>query len=231
MPAAMAEAPAVIKACVFDAYGTLFDVNSAAAKLASEIGANWLRLAETWRAKQLQYTWLRSLMGAHTDFEQVTGDALDFALAQAGIADTDLRRRLMALYFTLDAYPEVPDMLRRLKAKGLKTAILSNGSPAMLAAAVQSAGIGGDLDAVLSVEAAGTYKPHARVYGLGTAHFGVAPSAILFLSSNGWDAHGAAHFGFRVFWVNRFGQPPERLPGAPERVLSDLATLPDLVGS
>ncbi|WP_119420875.1 haloacid dehalogenase type II [Desertibaculum subflavum] len=225
----MAEAVAGVRACVFDAYGTLFDVNSAAARLAGEIGESWLKLAETWRAKQLQYTWLRSLMGAHADFEQVTGEALDFALAQSGIADADLRRRLMALYFTLDAYPEVPDMLRRLKAKGLKTAILSNGSPAMLDAAVKSAGIASSLDAVLSVEDAGIYKPHGSVYRLATAHFGVDPAAILFLSSNGWDAHGAAHFGFRVFWVNRFGQPPERLPGAPERVLSDLRTLPELV--
>lgn len=225
----MAEALAGIRACVFDAYGTLFDVNSAAAKLAAEIGESWLRLAETWRAKQLQYTWLRSLMGAHADFEQVTGDALDYAMAQVGIANPDLRRRLMALYFTLDAYPEVPEMLRRLKAKGLKTAILSNGSPAMLDAAVKSAGIAGSLDAVLSVEDAGIYKPHASVYRLATSHFNVSPAAILFMSSNGWDAHGAAHFGFRVFWVNRFGQPPERLPGAPERVLSDLSALPDLV--
>jgi 2-haloacid dehalogenase len=159
----------------------------------------------------------------------VTGDALDFALAQVGIADADLRRRLMALYFTLDTYPEVPGMLRRLKAKGLNCAILSNGSPAMLDAAVKSAGIAGDLDAVLSIEAAGIYKPHASVYRLATAHFNIKPAEVLFLSSNGWDAHGAAHFGFRVFWVNRFGQPPERLPGAPERVLNDLAGLPELV--
>jgi 2-haloacid dehalogenase len=229
MSGAMAESLGGISACVFDAYGTLFDVNSAAAKLAGEIGGNWLKLAETWRAKQLQYTWLRSLMGAHADFEQVTGDALDYALAQVGLADVDLRRRLMALYFTLDAYPEVPDMLRRLKAKGLKTAILSNGSPAMLDAAVKSAGIAADVNAVLSVEDAGIYKPHASVYRLATDHFNVAPGAILFMSSNGWDAHGAAHFGFRVFWINRFGQPPERLPGRPERVLSDLSGLPDLV--
>lgn len=227
----MAEALAGIRACVFDAYGTLFDVNSAAAKLAGEIGESWLKLAETWRAKQLQYTWLRSLMGAHADFEQVTGEALDYALAQAGIADADLRRRLMALYFTLDPYPEVPEMLRRLKAKGLKTAILSNGSPAMLDAAVKSAGIASSLDAVLSVEDAGIYKPHASVYRLATAHFDVPPAAILFMSSNGWDAHGAAHFGFRVFWVNRFGQPPERLPGSPERVLSDLGALPELLAA
>ena len=226
----MAEVTTGIRACVFDAYGTLFDVNSAAAKLAGEIGEGWPKLAEIWRTKQLQYSWLRSLMGAHADFQQVTGDALDFALAQLGIADADLRGRLMALYFTLDAYPEVPDMLRRLKARGLKTAILSNGSPAMLKAAVTSAGIADDLDAVLSVEDAGIYKPHASVYRLATAHFDLAPAAILFLSSNGWDAHGAAHFGFRVFWVNRFGQPSEHLPGAPERVLKDLAALPDLVG-
>jgi 2-haloacid dehalogenase len=226
----MAETPAAIRACVFDAYGTLFDVNSAAAKLAGEIGDTWPRLAETWRARQLQYSWLRSLMGRHADFEQVTAEALGFALASVGIADPDLERRLMALYDRLDVFPEVPAVLRRLKALGMRTAILSNGAPRMLEAAVTSAGIAGELDATLSIEAAGIYKPHPSVYRLATDRFGARPDEILFLSSNGWDAHGAKQFGFRVFWVNRFGQPPERLPGTPDRVLTDLSPLPDLIG-
>lgn len=227
----MAEPVSGIRACVFDAYGTLFDVHSAARTLAPEIGAGWTQLADTWRAKQLQYTWLRSLMGAHADFEQVTREALDHALDAAGITGPSIAGRLMALYRHLDAYPEVPAVLRALKAKGLFTAILSNGSPAMLEAAVGHAGIAADLDAVLSVEAAGIYKPHPSVYALAARHFGLGPEAILFLSSNGWDAHGAAHFGFRVLWVNRFRQPVERLPGRVLATLDDLSPLPDLVAA
>ncbi len=225
----MAEPVSGIKACVFDAYGTLFDVNSAAARLAPELGENWLRLAETWRSRQLQYTWLRSLMGAHADFERVTREALDIALETVGIANPVLADRLMALYFHLDAYPEVPAVLRALKARELHTAILSNGSPRMLAAAVGNAGIAPDLDAVLSVEAVGVYKPHPSVYALATGHFGIAKDEVLFLSSNGWDAHGAAHFGFRVVWINRFRQPVERLPGRVLSTLDDLSALPGLV--
>jgi len=225
----MAEPVSGIRACVFDAYGTLFDVNSAAARLAPELGGNWLRLAETWRSRQLQYTWLRSLMGAHADFEQVTREALDIALETVGIANPALADRLMALYLHLDAYPEVPAVLRALKAKGLRTAILSNGSPRMLAAAAGNAGIAADLDAVLSVETVGVYKPHPSVYALATGHFGIAKDEVLFLSSNGWDAHGAAHFGFRVVWINRFRQPVEQLPGRVLATLDELSALPGLV--
>lgn len=219
-----------IRACVFDAYGTLFDFNAAAAHCRDELGENADRLSEIWRTKQLQYTWLRSLMNAYADFWQVTGDALDYGMATLHIDDPDLRRRLMQLYRSLDAYPEVPDMLARLKAGGISAAILSNGSPEMLASAVDNAGIGDRLDAVLSVDDLGVYKPHPSVYQLACDRLGVEAGEVAFMSSNAWDACGAAHFGFRVIWVNRFGQARERLPAQPEREITTLAELPDLLG-
>jgi 2-haloacid dehalogenase len=225
-----------ITTCVFDAYGTLFDVAAAARLAAGEPGRGnlatvWPKLAEDWRAKQLQYTWLRAVMGQHCDFWQVTRDGLDWALEASGLSDPDLRERLLALYWELPAYPEVPAMLAALKAQGLATAILSNGTPEMLAAAVRSAGVDDNLDAVLSVEAIGVYKPDARVYGLVGAHFGTTPDQVLFVSSNGWDAAAAAGYGFRVAWANRAGQPIDRLPARPHHVLSDLTTIPALAGA
>jgi 2-haloacid dehalogenase len=222
-----------ISACVFDAYGTLFDVSAAARIAAGEPGrealaAAWPRLAADWRAKQLQYTWLRSLMGVHADFWQVTQDGLDWAMEAAGLADQGLRDRLLALYLGLAAYPEVPGMLAALKASGRRVAILSNGSPAMLEAAVASAGIGDSLDAVLSVEEVGVFKPDARVYDLVGAHLGVARGEVLFVSSNGWDAAGAAHYGFRTVWVNRAGDPRDRLPATPHHEMTDLTGVPAL---
>jgi 2-haloacid dehalogenase len=153
-----------IKGCVFDAYGTLFDFNSAVAHCRDVLGEKADALSKMWREKQLQYTWLRSLMGRHRDFWQVTGDALDYAVKSLAISDETLRNRLMSLYMTLDAFPEVVATLDRLKSAGLKTAILSNGSPEMLQSAVKGTGIDHLLDAVLSVEAAGIYKPHPSVY-------------------------------------------------------------------
>ena len=182
-----------------------------------------------WRDKQLQYSWLRSLQGRHADFCQVTGDALDFALETLELWEDGLRDRLMSLYLTLAAFPEVPEVLRRLKAAGLRTAILSNGTPAMLQAVVESAGIGTLLDLVLSVEEAGIYKPHPKVYQLATDRLSLAPGAILFLSSNAWDAYAASAFGLRVAWCNRYGQRRERLPGAPDREIRNLAELPALL--
>ena len=176
-----------IEACVFDAYGTLFDYASAAARCRDVLGDRLDALNALWREKQLQYTWLRALQGRHADFWQVTGDALDFALETLGLGEAQLRARLMDLYLTLDAFPEVPDVLHRLKAAGMKTAILSNGSPDMLEAAVGNAGIGDLLDAVLSVEAVGVYKPHPKVYHLAVDRFGIPASAISFQSSNAWD--------------------------------------------
>ncbi len=219
-----------VRAVVFDAYGTLFDVASAAESARDAVGERWQTLAEVWRAKQLQYTWLRSLMGRHVDFWQVTGDALDFALAGIGIDDPTLRARLMELYERLGAYPEARAALERLRAAGLRLAILSNGAPRMLATAAQSAGLAQLLDAVISVEAVGIYKPHPSVYQLAVQQLGVWAGEIVFVSSNGWDACGAKAFGFRVAWCNRARQPPERIPEPPDAEISSLAELPALLG-
>ncbi|MSP68515.1 MAG: haloacid dehalogenase type II [Alphaproteobacteria bacterium] len=219
-----------IRACVFDAYGTLFDVHSAVVQSRAVIGPKAEALSASWRAKQLQYTWLRSLMRRHADFWQVTGDALDFALAEHGIADPDLRTRLMESYLSLAPYPEVPACIAHLRQVGLATAILSNGTPFMLEAAVTSAGLGGQFDAILSVEAVGIYKPDPRVYQLAVDRLGLAATTVLFLSANGWDAHGARAFGLRVAWCNRFQQPDEVIPVAPDATIATLAELPGLLG-
>jgi 2-haloacid dehalogenase len=218
-----------IEACVFDAYGTLFDVNSAARSAQDSLGEKWQPLAELWRLKQLQYTWLRGLAGRHADFWQVTGDALDFALLTLKLEDPALRARLMNLYLMLTAYPEVPDTLTRLKAAGMKLAILSNGTPAMLAAAVANAGIAHLIDEILSVEEVQVYKPHPSVYRLACDRLNVVASGICFLSSNGWDAYSAKAFGLRTLWCNRFGQAPERIPETPDAQIATLAELPDIV--
>ena len=218
-----------IRACVFDAYGTLFDFASAAARCEEVPSEHAARLTALWRDKQLQYTWLRGLSGRHADFWQVTGDALDFALETIGIDTPGLRGRLMELYLTLDAFPEVPEVLHRLKAAGIATAILSNGSPRMLAAAVDGAHIGSLLDAVISVEEVGVFKPHPKVYQRAVDRLGVAPAQIAFQSSNAWDAWAASAFGMRVVWCNRYGQRRERLPGSPDAEVRTLGELPALL--
>jgi 2-haloacid dehalogenase len=218
-----------IDACVFDAYGTLFDVSSVARGAQDALGARWPALSDLWRTKQLQYTWLRGLAGHHAEFWQVTGDALDYAMTTLNIEDSALRERLMKLYLSISAYPEVPSMLAALKAKGKKLAILSNGSPTMLVAAVGNSGISDYFDAVLSVEEVGVYKPHPNVYGMVPHNLDVAKENVCFLSSNSWDAYSAKAFGFRVLWCNRFGQAPERIPAAPDGEIQDLSSLPDLV--
>lgn len=223
-----------ITTCIFDAYGTLFDVAAAARIAAAEPGRevfaqHWPKIAAHWRAKQLQYTWLRAVMNQHVEFWQVTQDGLDWALEAEGLdGDTELRERLLQLYWELEAYPEVPAMLEALKAKGMNTAILSNGSPEMLAGAVQSARIGDVLHDVLSVESVGIYKPADVVYDLVGARFGCAKNEVLFVSSNGWDAGAAAGYGFTTAWVNRAGEPVDRLPGRPNHILNDLTGIPEL---
>ncbi len=218
-----------IQACVFDAYGTLFDVNSAAHRAQDLLEDKWQPLAELWRAKQLQYSWVRGLSGRHADFWQVTGDALDFALDALQLEDPKLRGRLLDFYLTLSAYPEVPQTLRRLKSGGMKLAILSNGSPNMLTTAAASAGIANLFDAVLSVEEVKVYKPHPSVYQLACERLGLGASQICFLSSNGWDAYSAKAFGFRVLWCNRSGQVAERIPETPDAEIRTLAELPEIV--
>ncbi len=219
-----------VKACVFDAYGTLFDFAAAARGCRDVLGEDIDRLTALWRDKQLQYTWLRAVQGRHADFWQVTGDALDFALETLGIGKPAIRDRLMTLYLTLDAFPEVPGVLKQLQAAGMRTAILSNGSPRMLDAAVKGAKLEGLLDAVLSVEEVGVYKPHPKVYQLAVDRLGVPAAAISFQSSNAWDAYAASAFGMQVVWCNRYGQRRERLPGSPDREVKSLTELPALIG-
>ncbi len=221
-----------ITACVFDAYGTLFDVAAAARASAAEPGNEkladcWQALAADWRQKQLEYSWLRAITGEHCDFWQVTKDGLDWAMAAQGLTgDAPLRDRLLALYWTLAPYPEAKGVLRKLRHAGLQTAILSNGSPQMLEAAVASAGIGNLLDDVLSVESVGVFKPAARVYELVTARFDCARDEVLFVSANGWDAAGAAGFGFITAWINRAGLPMDRLGHPPHEEMKDLTMIP-----
>lgn len=224
----------MIKACIFDAYGTLFDVAAAARQAAEEPGREvlkelWPQIAEDWRRKQLEYSWLRAVTGDYVPFWEVTKDGLDWAMERAGLDDLELRERLLALYWELPAYREVPFMLGQLKAMGKSCAILSNGNRDMLEGAVDSAKLGEFLDAVLSVEAVGIFKPARSVYDLVGAHFGCAADEVLFVSSNGWDAAGAAAYGFRTVWVNRAGLPMDRLMAKPAHVLSDLTTIPELV--
>jgi 2-haloacid dehalogenase len=220
-----------IRACVFDAYGTLFDFASAASRCRDTLGNEADRLTALWRDKQLQYTWLRAAQGRHADFWQVTGDALDFALETLDLAEPGVRDRLMQLYLRLDPFPEVRAVLRQLRVAGFRTAILSNGSPRMLAAAVDNAGLGDLLDAVLSVEAVAVYKPHPKVYQHAVDQLGVAADGIAFQSSNAWDAHAASAFGMKVVWCNRYGQRRERLPGRPDHEIRSLSELPALVAA
>jgi 2-haloacid dehalogenase len=179
----------------------------------------------------LQYTWLRATAGVHTGFWQVTQDGLDYALEAHGLAEPGLRARLLQLYWELQAYPDVPGMLTALKAQGLATAILSNGTPDMLAGAVNNAGIGDALDAVLSVETVGVFKPNPAVYAMVGDYFGCARREVLFVSSNCWDACAASGFGFRAAWANRAGEPLDRLPWKPAHVLSDLTTIPEIAAA
>ncbi len=216
-------------AMVFDAYGTLFDVGSAVAACEDIAPPQRAALATLWRDKQLQYTWLRALQKRHAGFDQVTAEALDYALEATGLADPARRLRLLALYQTLTAYPEVPQALEALRARGLVTAILSNGTPGMLRAAVEHAGIGHLLDHVLSVEEVGVFKPAPEVYQLAVDRLGMRPEEIGFVSANGWDAYAASAFGFQVFWCNRAGQPAERLPGTPRAMMRGLGELLDFL--
>jgi 2-haloacid dehalogenase len=219
-----------VRACVFDAYGTLFDFASAARGCRREIGDDFDKLTALWRDKQLQYTWLRAVQNLHADFWQVTGDALDFAMETLGLQRADLRDRLMALYLALDAFPEVPDLLRRLKGADLRLAILSNGTPRMLDAVVGNAKLDGLFDAVLSIEEVGIYKPDRKVYQLAVDRLIIPKENICFLSSNAWDAYAASAFGMQVVWCNRYGQRRERLPGSPNDEIKSLAELPALIG-
>jgi 2-haloacid dehalogenase len=221
----MTTSPALLsnaRAVVFDAYGTIFDVHSAVARHAQAIGPEAPRLSEIWRQKQLEYSWVLSLAGRYEPFWTLTERALDYALARCPEVDRSLRSPLLDAYRTLDAFPEVPTVLQHLMAQGLATGILSNGDPAMLAAAVASAGLDGRLDAVLSVEAAGVFKTSPATYRLVLDAFGVRADEVLFASSNRWDIAGAAAFGFKPVWVNRVGLPDEYPGLEPVAVVREL---------
>ncbi|MDD7971661.1 haloacid dehalogenase type II [Roseinatronobacter alkalisoli] len=216
-----------VRLCVFDAYGTLFDVDAAAQIAAKGPGGDalaesWPCISAVWRRKQLEYTWLRAAAGHHADFAQVTEDALDWALEDAGLADDGLRARLLALYQELPVFAEVPEVLRGLAAQGMALAILSNGTPSMLASALRAAGLQDMFQAVLSVEDVGVFKPAGAVYDMVGKRFGTAPQEVLFISSNGWDICAGAAYGFRTLWVNRAGAPVDRLFGRPDAIARDL---------
>ncbi len=219
---------AATRACVFDAYGTLFDLTSATRRHRAGLSGKADSLSALWRSKQLEYTWLRSLMSRHADFWQVTGEALDYAMAALDIGDQALRERLMDAFLHIEAYPDARIALDALKRARRPAAILSNGSPRMLEAAVASAKLHDLVGPVLSVEEAGVYKPHPRVYELAARRLGIPADRICFVSSNGWDAVGAAAFGFQA--ANRAGAPRERLPAQPLAEIATLEALPGLLG-
>lgn len=213
------------KAYVFDAYGTLFDVHSAVSRHADIVGENPARVSEIWRNKQLEYTWVRTGMDRYRDFWQLTSDALDFALAAVPGSNPDCRKTLLDAYMTLDCYPEVPGVLEQLRNSGAKTAILSNGSPDMLSAAVNSAGLSDVLDNQFSVDEIGVFKTDPSTYAMVTNEYGLQPEEVAFQSSNRWDIAGATAFGFKCHWINRTGQPDEYQDLGPERMLYDLLGL------
>ena len=217
-----------VRAFVFDAYGTLFDVHAAIARHRGAAGPEADRFSEIWRLKQLEYAWMLSAAGHYMDFWTLTERALDHAFARCPSVDRALRPALLDCYFKLDAFPDAREALSRLKQKGVRTAILSNGSPKMLGAAVENARIGENLDAVFSVEAVRIYKPRAGVYALVTDAFGIVPEDVAFVSSNRWDVMGATAFGFRCVWVNRANMPDEYPEFAPVKVVRDLASLATL---
>ncbi len=213
-----------LRGYVFDAYGTLFDVHSVI-EAGREITDDPALLSVTWRQKQLEYTWLRSLMGRYEDFWSVTGDALRYAIRRLGLTATDAQvARVMDAYLTLAPFPEVASALGRLGRR--PRAILSNGSPRMLEAAVVSSGLGTALEHVISVDAVKTYKPSPEVYALGPKIVGIPATELLFVSSNAWDVAGAKAFGYQVAWCNRTGAPAEELGVSPDHVVARLDELP-----
>lgn len=211
---------------IFDAYGTLFDVHAAVQRGGATLGPLAEPVSQLWRAKQLEYSWITTLMGGFEDFWTLTTRGLDFALARHGVADPALRQALLAAYETLAAYPDVAPALERLKAAGKTTAIFSNGTPAMVDKAIAAAGIGPLIDAVVTVEPVGAFKPVPAVYAHAQRVLGIGdPGDVVFVSSNRWDVAGAARFGFVPVWVNRTAMPNE-YPGAdPVATLADLAGL------
>ena len=219
-----------LEVCVFDAYGTLFDVNSAAECCKKDLGSNWEKFAMLWRDKQLQYSWLRTLMGEYISFWKVTQDALDYTLKTFDIDDKRIRSNLLEVYFILKSYPEVRVTLEKLKNHGIRSVILSNGSADMLEAAIENSGITDLLHGVYSVDSVQVFKPHPKAYELPQAKLGSISKRMYFFSSNAWDACGAQNFGFQTYWINRFNHEQENLPGNKLHQISDLSAVPDLLG-
>ena len=217
-----------IKAIIFDAYGTLFDVNSAAEKCKDKIGEKWERFANFWRTTQLEYTWLRSLMERHKDFWQVTEDSLDKSMKVFDI-DPSMRNELLNLYKILSPYREVPGTLKALKEKKFKLAILSNGTPSLLDQLVKSNHLDNLFDDIFSIEQVGIYKPSSRVYDLPIKKYNINKSEVAFLSANTWDVSGGGNYGYQSIWVNRNNNIFDNLDFKPKYQITDLNKLIQLV--
>ena len=219
----------VTKVCIFDAYGTLFDVNAACRELSKEVGEKWQDLATLWRLRQVEYTWLRNSMNEYINFWNITEDALEYAMETLNIKNEVLKDKLLDLYLKLKAYPEVEKVLTKLKKEGYQTGILSNGSEEMLASAVKNGKLENLLDKVLSVEKCEVYKPSSKVYDLVEKEFNIKKGNVAFFSSNAWDMHAAAHYGFKTIWVNRFEGNLERLPGKPYKIVKSLKEIIEIL--
>jgi len=217
-----------IKAIIFDAYGTLFDVNSAAEKCRDKIGDKWERFANFWRTTQLEYTWLRSLMNRHKDFWQITEDSLDKSMKVFDI-DPSMRNELLNLYKVLSPYKEVPDTLKALKEKKFKLAILSNGTPSLLDELVKSNDLENLFDDIFSIEQVGVYKPSSRVYDMPIKKYNISKSEVAFLSANTWDVSGGGNYGYQSIWVNRNNNIFDNLDFKPKYQITDLNKLIQLV--
>ena len=217
-----------IKAIIFDAYGTLFDVNSAAEKCKDKIGEKWERFANFWRTTQLEYTWLRSLMDRHKDFWQVTEDSLDKSMKVFDI-DPSMRNELLNLYKVLSPFEEVPETLKTLKEKKFKLAILSNGTPSLLDELVKSNHLDNLFDDIFSIEKVGVYKPSSRVYDMPIKKYNINKSEVAFLSANTWDVSGGGNYGYQSIWVNRNNTIFDNLDFEPKYQITDLNKLIQLV--
>ena len=224
----------MVNICIFDAYGTLFDVTSATRIVANEeeyssFPNHSVKVSNSWRIKQLEYSWLRNIMHEYIDFWQITKDALDFALEENQIKNENLRQRLLDVYWNLSAYPEAQDVLTTLKANNIQTGILSNGSKQMLNSAVVSANLKNYLDKIISIDGIEIYKPDPKVYQMVIDQFNCKIEEVLFISSNGWDIAGASKFGFTTLWVNRNLIPKDRLTFMPNKITNNLSTIPNIL--
>ena len=217
-----------IKAIIFDAYGTLFDVNSAAEKCKDKIGDKWERFANFWRTTQLEYTWLRSLMGRHKDFWQITEDSLDKSMKTFNI-DASMKNELLNLYKVLSPYKEVSETLKKLKVKNFKLAILSNGTPSLLKELVESNNLDDLFDDLFSVEEVGIYKPNSKVYDLPIKKYKIKNNEVAFLSANTWDVSGGGNYGYYSIWVNRNNNIFDNLDYKPTHQVKDLSELVGLI--